>query len=74
MRNPQEEVPDDTICAHCGTKLPENPQDGSWGYNGFCGPSCCLHYLLTISKVNKGINGMDATMGKKAIEEMRNGK
>lgn len=70
MRNPQEECPDVSVCAHCGTKLPKFTPKGSWGFDGFCGPACCLHSLLTTAGMNKGLQKWDIEQGREAIREL----
>lgn len=39
---PYDECPDDSICAFCERKLPENPQPETWGFHGFCNATCAL--------------------------------
>lgn len=38
--------PDDSICACCGTALPDEPDEDSWAYNGFCDAVCCVREFL----------------------------
>lgn len=42
--NPNDPVPDDSLCATCGAKLPEDPKPGSWAYEGFCGLAHALMF------------------------------
>ncbi len=48
MKNPIEYCPDDSLCATCGNPLPENPQEGTWWFEGFCGIDCAVNYSGTL--------------------------
>lgn len=40
MSNPMDYCPDDTICANCERPLPEDVQEGTLAWDGFCSIAC----------------------------------
>ena len=37
---PYDDCPPDDICANCGAQLPDDPQEGTVEYEGFCSQEC----------------------------------
>src|SRR4051794_33373633 len=48
--NPDEPMPDDSVCCQCRKALPDNPEPGSWNDSGFCGAPCALAFHLTFAE------------------------
>lgn len=48
--NPMEQEYDDTVCAQCGTDLPEKCEADSWPWFGFCYAMCAFRFYMERAK------------------------
>jgi hypothetical protein len=64
---------DDTICVACGSDLPEEPEEGTWAFQGVCGPVCELEYVITsLAKFpDDDINGLTRDGAMRALADLK---